>query len=166
MPDLDIAAVSEWIAGLGPPGASPDAGDLRALDAPDDPDLLALEADDACESAVQAFGAGLDRALDYDPQRLSTTLRDDETRPLLAGVIARLSLARQARVIDWIVQSGLPNGTGLVRSLTRPGDDGTGDVIREGMAELYRQRLLARIFSKGRLATLLDACRISQEELQ
>lgn len=166
MPDLDTVAVSEWIAGLGPPGATPDEASIRTLDAPDDPDLLSLEADDACEISVRAFGTGLDRALDYDPQRLSAALRDDATRPLLAGVIARLSLARQARVIDWIVQSGLPNGVALVRSLAQPGDDGTGDAIREGMAALYRQRLLARIFSKGRLATLLDACRISQEELQ
>jgi len=166
VPDLDITAVSDWIAGFRPPDASSEEGDLRALDAPADPDLLRLEADHDCETAVRAFGIELDRALDCDPQRLSTALREDGTRPLLAGTIARLSLARQARVIDWIVQSGLPNGAGLVRSLARPGDDGTGDAIRDGIAALYRQRLLARIFSKARLASLLDACRISQEEFQ
>lgn len=163
MPDLEITAVSEWIASYQPKPGSDAADDIRLLDPPDGAGLLALEADPPCEAAVQAFGAGLDRALDFDPQRLSAALREEQTR--LAGVIARLNLGRQARVIDWIAQSGVPNGIALVRTLAKPGEDGIGDAIRDGMVDLYRQQLLARLFSKARLAALLEACRISAKEL-
>lgn len=154
MPDLDTGAMADWL------------GDFNViLDVPDDVGRLALEADGACEDAVTKFGQSLDRALDTDPQKLSETLRDDATLPLLGGVLARLSLARQARIVHWISAAGVPNGQTLIRKLAKPTDDGTGDAFRESMMILHRQDLLTRIFSQDRLTSLLAACRITAEEL-
>jgi hypothetical protein len=156
MPDLDHAALADWTAQYG--------GIL--LDIPDDPQRLAIEADHDCEAAVCKIGQYLDQALDTDPQRLSATLRDAETRSILGRLLTRMSLTRQTRLIDWLFTAGVPNGQNLVRQLAAPGGDGTGEAIRESMIAVHRQKMLARIFGKERMGALLDAVRITEADLQ
>ncbi|MDD2859465.1 MAG: hypothetical protein PHT60_14910 [Acidiphilium sp.] len=152
MPDLNPIALAAWTAGFG-----------LLLEDPIDPDRDTIEADAPCENAVLRFGAALDRALDGDPQLFSEAIRSEPDRPLLAGVLARISLARQARVIDWLASEAVPNGQAIMRALATPGPDGTGDAIRQSVGFLHRQQLLRRIFSSNRLAALLEACRIAQD---
>jgi hypothetical protein len=156
MPDLDHAALADWTAQYG--------GIL--LDIPDDPQRLAIEADHDCEDAVRKIGRYLDRALDSDPQRLSETLRNAETRSILGRLLTRMSLTRQTRVIEWLFTAGVPNGQSLVRLLCAPGGDGTGEAIREGIISVHRQNMLARIFGKDRMAALLEAVRITDADLK
>lgn len=153
MPDLDSSAIADWIGEFSP-----------ILDVPDDVGRLALEADPPCEQAIRNFGTSLDCAHDTDPQKLSEMLREDAIIPLLANVLARLSLARQARIFHWISAAGMPNGHALIRKLAKSSEDGAGEAIRESMIILHRQDLLAQIFSQDRLASLLEACRVTEEE--
>jgi hypothetical protein len=110
------------------------------------------------------MGDALDRSLNKDANQLSTILQDEPTQSGLRRVLVQLGPARLLRLLHWLSAAGLPDAEKVVGGLLQDDPTGIGQMLRSTIQELHKQELLARLFSRGRLATLLAACQGQQPE--
>lgn len=153
MPDLSKAKVETWLETQDSEVAKQWGGAVRPIE--DDADV---------GSALSALGHTLDQSLNKDAGKLSATLQDDPTQAGLRRVLVQLGPARLFRLLHWLSAAGLPDAEKVVGGLLQDEPSGIGRMLRAAVQEMHRQELLARLFSRGRLETLLAACQPSQPE--
>ncbi len=158
MPDLDKAAVEQWLR-----TNDPDVADQTAsadIQADDMPGVL---------SEMIRLGHALDRAVANDPDKLSAFLLQPEARSGMRAVLGHASTARRVSLLSWFATSALPNRNLVMNELLADEPDAAreadaGHVARESIRNLNRSTLLARLFSPQRVARLLSTC-TNQEDL-
>ena len=153
MPDLSKAAVTSWLHGQ----------DSAVSNLWGDP-IRPIEDEADVRSALGEMGDALDRSLNRDANQLSTILQDEPTQSGLRRVLVQLGPARLLRLLHWLSAAGLPDAEKVVGGLLQEDPTGIGQMLRSTIQELHKQELLARLFSRGRLETLLAACQGQQPE--
>ena len=151
MPDLEQAAITEWLTALRPAAANEWPPAIRAIE---------TEADNA--KRLQALGSILDEIPQEELPDLSTALREGPLRDDLRAVMAQLGAARLMRLLHWLAEIGLPDRPAVISALIGA-DDAAGDALRAAIAAVTRQALLRRIFSADRIAVLRAACETALE---
>ena len=151
MPDLEQAAVTEWLTALRPAAANEWPPAIRAIE---------TEADNA--ERLQALGSILDEIPQGELPDLSTALREGPLRDDLRAVMAQLGAARLMRLLRWLAEIDSPACLAVISALVG-GDDATGDALRAAIAAVTRPALLRRIFASDRIAALHGACETALE---
>ena len=152
MPDLSKATVIAWLDDQDSAMANLWGPAIRPIE--DDADV---------RSALSELGQALNGSLNKDPRRLSATLQDTLTQTGLRRVLAQLGPARLLRLLHWLSAAGLPEAEKVVGGLLQDEPSGVGQMLRSAIQEMHRKELLARLFSRGRLETLLAACQWQRE---
>ena len=152
MPDLEQAAVAEWLTALRPAAANEWPPAIRAIQ---------TEADNA--KRLQALGSILDEIPQEELPDLSTALREGPLRDDLRAVMAQLGAARLMRLLHWLAEIDPPACPAVIAALIGA-DDAAGDALRAAIAAVTRLALLRRIFSADRIAALRAACETAFEE--
>ena len=152
MPDLSKATVIAWLDDQDSAMANLWGPAIRPIE--DDADV---------RSALSELGQALDGSLNKDGRRLSATLQDTLTQTGLRRVLAQLGPARLLRLLHWLSAAGLPEAEKVVGGLLQDEPSGVGQMLRSAIQEMHRKELLARLFSRGRLKTLLAACHWQRE---
>jgi hypothetical protein len=153
MPDLSKAKVETWLKTQDSEVAKLWGGAVRPIE--DDADV---------RRALSELGHILDQSLNKDAGKLSATLQDDPTQAGLRRVLVQLGPARLFRLLHWLSAAGLPDAEKVVGGLLQNEPSGIGQMLRAAIQEMHRKELLARLFSRGRLETLLAACQRQQPE--
>ena len=151
MPDLEQAAVTEWLTALRPAAANEWPPAIRAIE---------TEADNA--ERLQALGSILDEIPQEELPDLSTALREGPLRDDLRAVMAQLGAARLMRLLHWLAEIDPPACPAVISALVG-GDDAIGDALRAAIAAVTRRALLRRIFASYRIAALHGACETALE---
>ena len=154
MPDLSKATVMTWLD-------DQDAGIANLWGGPVRP----IEDDADVRSALSEMGDALDRSLNKDASKLSTTLREEPTQTGLRRVLVQLGPARLFRLLYWLSAAGLPEADKVLSGVLQDEPSGVGQMLRSAIQEMHRRELLTRLFSPGRLKTLLTACQDQQPEV-
>jgi hypothetical protein len=152
MPDLSKAKVETWLETQDSEVAKRWGGAVRPI-----------ENDADVQNALREMGHTLDQSLNNNAGRLSATLQGNPTQATLRNVLVQLGPARLFRLLHWFSAAGLPEAEKVVGGLLQDEPSGVGQMLRAAVQEMHRQELLARLFSRGRLETLLAACQSSQE---
>ena len=152
MPDLSKATVLAWLDDQDSAMANLCGGAIRPI-----------ENDADVRSALSELGQTLDRWLNNDARRLSATLQETLTQTGLRRVLAQLGPARLLRLLHWLSAAGLPEAEKVVGGLLQDEPSGIGQMLRSAIQEMHRKELLARLFSRGRLETLMAACQCQRE---
>ena len=152
MPDLSKATVLAWLDDQDSAMANLCGGAIRPI-----------ENDADVRSALSELGQTLDRSLNNDARRLSATLQKTLTQTGLRRVLAQLGPARLLRLLHWLSAAGLPEAEKVVGGLLQDEPSGIGQMLRSAIQEMHRRELLARLFSRRRLETLLAACQWQRE---
>src|SRR6516162_5207310 len=97
MPDLEQAAITEWLTALRPAAANEWPPAIRAIE---------TEADNA--KRLQALGSILDEIPQEELPDLSTALREGPLRDDLRAVMAQLGAARLMRLLHWLAEIDPP----------------------------------------------------------
>ena len=153
MPDLSKTTVETWLETQDSQVAKLWGGAVRPIE--DDADV---------RSALSDMGNTLDHSLNKDAGKLSAALRDTPTQATLRSVLVQLGPARLFRLLHWFSAAGLPEADKVLGGLLQDEPSGVGKMLRQAVQEMQRQELLARLFSRGRLETLLAACQDKQPE--
>jgi len=153
MPDLSKTTVETWLETQDSQVAKLWGGAVRPIE--DDADV---------RSALSEMGNTLDHSLNKDAGKLSAALRDTPTQATLRSVLVQLGPARLFRLLHWFSAAGLPEADKVLGGLLQDEPSGVGKMLRQAVQEMNRQELLARLFSRGRLETLLAACQDKQPE--
>ncbi|RYF21629.1 MAG: hypothetical protein EOO77_05670 [Oxalobacteraceae bacterium] len=153
MPDLSKTTVETWLETQDSQVAKLWGGAVRPIE--DDADV---------RSALSEMGNTLDHSLNKDAGKLSAALRDTPTQATLRSVLVQLGPARLFRLLHWFSAAGLPEADKVLGGLLQDEPSGVGKMLRQAVQEMQRQELLARLFSRGRLETLLAACQDKQPE--
>ena len=147
MPDLATMSVLEWLR-----VEEPDKPALAM------PPVNVVEATPAVEDALVRLGNALDKALLEDTESLAATLKADPGRQELRAVMGQLGLPRSLRIMQWIMQDGIPDGDAVLAAVLEGDETGTGQFLQATLAAAVRPSLLARLYAPERLALLLNAC--------
>ena len=158
MPALDKASVEQWLRRHEPDVAAYAA--TPNIQADDMPGVL---------SEMIVLGQALDRAAARDPNRLDILLQQPAARSVMRAVLGHASIARRARLLNWLSQAALPNRHLVMLGLLAdepgvPPEADAGRIARESIRKLNRTVLLARLFSPERVERLLST-RNDGEEL-
>jgi hypothetical protein len=147
MPDLEIESVLGWFR----------------LEEPNRTDILgqpvtSAEAHKDVAQALTRLGRVLDEAAHSDLTGLATQLQAGPTRDGLRAVLGQLAFPRTLRLLDWVMQAGLPDSDAILAALMEPDPSGTGQYLQAVLADAARPTLLERIYASDRLAALMAAC--------
>ena len=153
MPDLSRTKVETWLESQDSEMAKLWGGAVRPIE--DDADV---------RSALSEMGHTLDQSLNKDAGKLSSTLQSNPAQAALRNVLVQLGPARLFRLLHWLSAAGLPDAEKVVSGLLQDEPSGIGQMLRAAVQEMHRQELLARLFSRGRLETLLAACQGQKPE--
>jgi hypothetical protein len=147
VPDLEIASVLDWFR----------------QEAPDRPDVLEqpvtpTEAHPDVAQALARLGQALDEAASKDRNGLAAKLRTTPVRDELRAVMGQLGFPRTLRLLDWLMQAGLPESDAILAALLEADPSGVGQYLQATLAGAARPTLLERIYAPSRLAALMAAC--------
>jgi len=143
MPQLDKAAVTEWLTACEP---SVTTGWLALL--------RPIEDDDPANDAMAELGRQMDRTSQTVPWPLGPNERQGAED--LREILMQLGVARLLRLLKWLSSEAGPDGAKLLAGLFE-GSFGSPDILRGTVQAMLRQALLARIFDDNRLEALLAA---------
>jgi hypothetical protein len=147
VPDLEIASVLEWFRHEEP--NRPDVLEQPVTSAEAHPDV---------EQALMRLGHVLDEAAVSDRAGLAAQLRRGPARDDLRAVMGQLGLPRTLRLLDWLMQAGLPERDAILAAVLEPDLSGAGQYLQATLAGAARPTLLERIYAPDRLAALMTAC--------
>jgi hypothetical protein len=147
VPDLEISSVLDWFR-----HEEPNRPDI--LEQPVTP----AEADPSAGQALARLGQALDTAAARDPAGLATSLLRGPLRDELRVLMGQLGFPRTLRVLDWLVQAGLPEGDAILAAVLAPDPSGIGQYLQAILAGAARPTLVERIYAPDRLVVLMGAC--------
>ncbi len=147
MPDLEIESVLGWFR-----QEEPNRTDI--LNQP----VTTAEAHADVVLALTRLGRVLDEAAANNLTDLAAPLQAGPARDDLRAVLGQLGFPRILRLLDWVMQAGLPNSDGILAALMEPDPSGTGQYLQAVLADAARPTLLERIYAPERLAALMAAC--------
>ena len=147
MPDLEISSVLTWFR-----HEEPDR--LDVLERP----VTATAAQPEVEQALVRLGQALDEAAAKDLTGLAVQLRTARLRDDLRAVMGQLGFPRTLRLLDWLLQAGLPDSDAVLAAVLDPDPSGIGQYLQAALVGAARPALLERIYAPDRLATLMAAC--------
>jgi hypothetical protein len=110
------------------------------------------------EVPVVALGKLLVASAASGPEKLAAYLGSDAGAKLFAEILSQLDHARILRLFDWIMNSGLPDGEGLLGRIVKSGSPAVQSYLKAMLAETERAALAARLFAPSRLERLQAAC--------
>lgn len=148
MLNLSEEAVAKWLTERDPRNA---------------PSLLspATPMPEGAEPLLTQLGQVLDAAQAQDPQRLSRLLRDATVRERLSLLLTHLDKSRCLRLLDWLGSPPMPDHNLVAAAYLVSGHTAEGTALRRNVQALYRTALLSRIFDRGRISGLLEACQVT-----
>jgi hypothetical protein len=147
VPELEISFVLEWFR----------------REEPDQPEILeqpgtSAEAHPDAEAVLTRLGRALEEALAGDRAVLATRLQTGPVRDDLRAVMGQLGFPRVLRLLDWLMQAGLPESDAVLAAVLEPDPSGVGQYLQATLAGAAKPPLLERIYAPGRLAALVAAC--------
>jgi hypothetical protein len=147
VPDLEIASVLDW---------------FRQQE-PDRPDVLEqavtpTEAHPDVGQALARLGHALDEAASRDRAGLAAKLQTAPIRDELRAVMGQLGFPRTLRLLDWLMQAGLPESDAILAAVMEPDPSGAGQYLQAALVAAARPTLVERIYAPGCLAALMAAC--------
>ena len=148
MLNLTAEAVADWLSKRDPRNA---------------PNLLspATPMPEGAEPLLAQLGQALDAAQAQDPQRLSRLLRDATVRERLSLLLTQLDKSRCLRLLDWLGSPPMPDHNLVAAAYLAGSHTAEGTALRRNVQALYRTALLSRIFDRGRISSLLEACQVA-----
>jgi crotonobetainyl-CoA:carnitine CoA-transferase CaiB-like acyl-CoA transferase len=72
--------------------------------------------------------------------------------------MGQLGFPRTLRLLDWLMQAGLPDSDAILAALLEADPSGVGQYLQAALAGAARPTLLERIYAPDRLAALMAAC--------
>ncbi|WP_158746714.1 hypothetical protein [Acidisphaera sp. L21] len=147
MPELEISSVLDWLR-----REEPDRDGILAQS------VTSVEAHPDVEAALSRLGGALEEALAVDRAVLASRLRTSLLRDDLRAVMGQLGFPRVLRLLDWLMQAGLPESDAILAAVLEPDPSGIGQYLQATLAGAAKPPLLERIYAPGRLAALMAAC--------
>ena len=147
MPDLEIASVLGWFR-----YQEPNRSEILAQP------VTSAEAHPDVAHALTRLGKVLDEAAERDRPGLAAQLRIGPVREDFRAVMGQLGFPRILRLLDWLMNTGFPEGDAILAALMDPDPSGTGQYLQATLADAARPTLLERIYAPDRLAALMAAC--------
>jgi hypothetical protein len=147
VPDLEISSVLEWFRHEEP----------NRPEIPEQP-VTPAESEPGAEQALARLGQALDAAAARDPAGLATSLLRGPLRDELRALMGQLGFPRTLRLLDWLMQAGLPESDAILAAVLEPDPSGIGQYLQAILAGAARPTLLERIYALDRLAILIAAC--------
>ena len=147
MPELEISSVLDWLR-----REEPDRDGILAQS------VTSVEAHPDVEAALSRLGGALEQALAVDRALLATRLKTSLLRDDLRAVMGQLGFPRVLRLLDWLMQTGLPESDAILAAVLEPDPSGIGQYLQAALAGAAKPPLLERIYAPDRLAALMAAC--------
>jgi hypothetical protein len=147
VPDLAKSSVLDWFR-----NEEPNRPDIA-----ENP-VTAAEAHPETEQALIRLGRVLDETAGQDPGGLAAGLLTGPTRDDMRTIIGHLGFPRMLRLLDWIMQAGLPETDAILAAILAPDALGIGQYLQATLSQAARPPLLERIYSPERLTALMAAC--------
>ena len=147
MPDLETALVLDWFRHEEPNRS--DILEQPVTSAEDHPDVA---------RALTRLGKVMDEVAVRDRVGLAAQLRIGPVRDDLSAVMGQLGFPRTLRLLDWLMQIGLPEADAILAAIMAPDPSGTGQHLQAALVDAARPTLLERIYAPERLAALMAAC--------
>ena len=147
MPELEISSVLDWLR-----REEPDRDGILAKS------VSSVEAHPDVEAALSRLGGALEQALAVDRALLATRLKTSLLRDDLRAVMGQLGFPRVLRLLDWLMQAGLPESDAILAAVLAPDPSGIGQYLQAALAGAAKPPLLERIYAPDRLAALMAAC--------
>jgi hypothetical protein len=152
VPDLEIASVLDWFW-----HGEPDRSDV--LEQP----VTAAEGHPDVADGLTRLGKVLDEAALRDRAGFAVWLRTGPVRDDFRAVMGQLGFPRALRLLDWLMQAGLPETDAVLAAVMEPDPSGSGQYLQAALAGVARPTLLERIYAPDRLAALMAACAPADE---
>ena len=146
MPNLDAEAVAEWLT-----ERDPDAATAWL------PPATSLREDTA--SLLRQLGGALDAAQAREPQALSRQLQEKPQSKRLRTLLAHLDRPTRMRLLAWLGEPPMPERDLVVRACLAGEAPADASPLRQEIQHICRQASLRRIFDRGRVTQLLNACK-------
>ena len=146
MPNLDAEAVAEWLT-----ERDPDAATAWL------PPATSLREDTA--SLLRQFGSALDAAQAREPQALSRRLQEKPQSDRLRTLLAHIDRPTRMRLLTWLSEPSMPERDLVVRACLAGDGRADGSPLHQEIQHICRQTSLGRIFDRGRITQLLEACK-------
>ena len=153
MPNLEHAAVTDWLTELRPDSVSPAWP----------PSIRPIETEAGVPGCLEALGVKLAELEKGGLPGLSQALCG---RPLggdLQAVMAQLGAARTLRLLHWMAEVDLPDCHDVVAALLQ-GDTPAACSLRATVGAVTRQATVRRMFAPERIAALECACNDMMED--
>lgn len=146
MLNLDAEAVAEWLT-----ERDPDAATAWL------PPATSLREDTA--SLLRQLGNALDAAQAREPQALSRQLQEKPQSEKLRTLLAHIDRPTRMRLLTWLGEPPMPERDLVVRACLAGEGPADGSPLRQEIQHICRQTLLRRIFDRGRIVHLFEACK-------